>query len=363
MMYLTMDYRIPMDDQILSNKWDNSGTDEIGRLIVSGLKADRSGMFGGQLLRTIGFAIVVLGLLYMYLRNIIKPLVVAIAFIAISSIDLLVIDKEYLNADNFVSPDEMANTNFTPNSINQQILQDKDPDFRVFNMTGNPFTESRTSYFHKSVGGYHPAKLRIYQDLIEKYLSSRPDPAVMNMLNTKYIIVQDPKSGQPGLIPNPEAFGHCWLVKHVKVVNGPVEAIQAIGNTNLKDTAIVEKSFSQYVVQPQWDSTSSIKLSKFDNDAVEYEANCTGPQFAVFSEIYYPKGWNAYIDGKKTDYCNADYILRGMSLPPGKHTVKFIFEPASYKKGASMSYIASFFYPAVFPGRLIHGLERNQKTS
>ncbi len=161
------------------------------------------------------------------------------------------------------------------------------------------------------------------------------------MLNTKYIIVQDPQTNQPGVITNPDAFGPCWLVKHVQLVDDKVAAIKAIGQVNLKDTAIVEKSFSRIVTQPQWDSSASIKMTKFDNDEVEYEVNSNSPQFAVFSEVYYPLGWNAYLDGKKTEYCNVNYILRGMSVPAGKHTIRFVFEPASVKQGKSIMFMAS----------------------
>ena len=153
--------------------------------------------------------------------------------------------------------------------------------------------------------------------------------------------MQNQQSGQPALAPNPNAYGPCWLVNHVKVVNDRVESIQALGNTNLRDTAIVEKTFAQDIVQPQRDSASSIRLTKFDNDKIEYEANCNGPQFAVFSEIYYPKGWNAYLDGKKVDYVNANYILRGLSIPAGKHKIEFVFEPESVKSGNNIMFIAS----------------------
>ena len=133
----------------------------------------------------------------------------------------------------------------------------------------DPFSESKTSYYHKSVGGYHPAKLRIYQDIIEKYLGSgRPNPNVINMLNAKYVIAPDPQTGQGVLITNPDAFGPCWLVKHIQVTPSRVAALQAIGNTNLRDTAIVDESFSKNIVQPQWDSASSITMTKIDNDEI-----------------------------------------------------------------------------------------------
>ena len=351
-MYLMMDYSSPGDPYSAARLQSMGADEQVARAAIAGMKADRSAMFGGQLLRAFAFGLLLLGTLYCYLKNYIKPIIVAVVFIVVSTIELTMVSKHYLSDENYVPADDFTSTNFTPTAIDQQILKDKDPDFRVFNMAGDTYNESKTSYFHKSVGGYHPAKLRIYQDVIEKYLSERPSPAILNMLNAKYIVVNDPQSNQPGLIPNPDALGTCWLVKNVQVVKDRVTAIQALGNTNLKDTAIVDESFSKSIVQPQWDSTSTIKLTKFDNDVLEYEANCTRPQFAVFSEIYYPLGWNAYVDGKKTDYCNVNYILRGMSIPTGKHTVKFVFEPASVKSGTSIMFIASILILVIFLGGL-----------
>jgi hypothetical protein len=363
LIFFGMDYSAPIDQQVMSYKFDNSGSDEINRLIVSGLKADRKAMFSGQLLRSIGFIILVLALLYSFMKNWIKPSVVVIALLVVSSIDLFVIGKKYLSEDFYVSKDELESRNFLPSAIDQQILSDKDPNYRVFNLAGDTYNESRTSYFHKSVGGYHPAKLRIYQDVIEKYLSNRPSPGVLNMLNTKYFIVRDQQTNQESLLPNTDAFGPCWLVKNVKLVNDRVSAFNEIGTVNLKDTAVVENTFSKIVVQPQWDSASTLKMTKFDNDAIEYEANCNGPQFAVFSEIYYPIGWNAYLDGKKVDYCNVNYILRGMSIPAGKHSIKFVFEPASVKKGTSIMFLASIAVLLIFVGGLFMAWRQNRQMS
>ena len=312
-------------------------------------------------MRTVGFAILVLRVLFMYIRNLLKPLSVALIFLVISSVDLLVIGKEYLNEDNYVSKDEMASSNFTASAIDQEILKDKDPNFRVYHLSGDAYSETRTSFFHKSVGGYHPAKLRIYQDVIEKYLSSATKQSVLNMLNAKYIIVQDQQSGQPTLVPNPEAFGPCWLVKQVKWVDDRAASLLALDNTNLRDTAVVEKSLSKNLVQPQWDSTATIKMTKFDNDAIDYEVNGNGPQFAVFSEIYYPKGWNAYIDGKKTEYVNTNYILRGLSVPAGKHAIRFVFEPETYKKGVAISQVASWLILLFFLGGLFMAWRESRK--
>jgi hypothetical protein len=322
-------------------------------------------MFGGQLLRTLAFAILLIGLIWAYLKNILKPFAIAAILAAVTLVDLLVIDKKYLNEDNYQPKEEQQAENFTKTAIDEQILADKDLSYRVYNSGQDRFSSSdfRVSAFHKAIGGYHPAKLRLYQDIIERYLYSAPNPQVMNMLNTKYIIAQNPQNGQQTLIPNPEAYGNCWFVKNIKIVKDDVEEIQAIGTTNLKDTAIVQQSFATHITQPQWDSTSTIALTKFDNDTMVYTANCNTPQFAIFSEVYYPDGWNAYIDDKKVDYVKADYVLRGLPVPAGKHTIKFIFESTIYNKGVMTSYIGSYFVLLfVLGGLFMAWRETNKKN-
>ncbi len=362
-MYFMIDYTSPNDSALMANIAEQSKSDEIARAVIEGLKSDRSGMFGGQLLRALGFAVLILGIIYAYIRNWIKPVAATISLLVISTLELTVTSHEYLNEDYYISSDEYVNTNFAQTNVDQQILQDKDPNFRVFNLAGDRFSESRTSYYHKSIGGYHPAKLRIYQDLLEMYLYGNPNQAILNMLNTKYIIVQNPQNGQRVVMPNDEAYGPAWLVKNVTVVEDRVASIKAIGNINLKDTAIIERSAAANLVQPQWDSTASIKMTKYDNDAIEYEVNGNGPQFAVFSEIYYPVGWNAYIDDKKVDYYNTNYVLRGLSVPAGKHTVKFVFEPESVKSGTSIMYISSIAILVIFVGGLFMAWRQTRKTS
>lgn len=362
LLYIMQDYSSSIDNYILAQYADKNGNDDLARAIISGMKADRKDMFFGQLLRALGFAALVVGLLFLYMKNYIKPIVLTISLALVSTIELLAVDKDYFSEENFVSKDELATQSFTPSPIDQQILQDKDPNFRVFNMAGNPYNEATTSYFHKSIGGYHPAKLRIYQDIIDRYLSGQMNENVLNMLNTKYVIVNNPQNNQPQLMPNPNAYGSCWLVKAVKIVEDPVQEIQAIGSTNLKDTAVVQKEFSKAVIPPQWDSSASIQLTRFDNDAMEYTFKGSSPQFAVFSEVYYPYGWNAYIDGKKVDYCKTNYVLRGLSIPAGQHNVKFIFEPATYKQGVTVAYIASFIILIVFVGGLFMHWRTTRKT-
>lgn len=316
--------------------------DDIYRTAWSGIKADRKEMFGGQMLRAFGFGLFMLAVLFLYMRGAIKPIVVALALAIVTTIELLAIDSPYLNEDKYTTPEDIEATNFVPNQVESQILADKDPDFRVYNQSVNMLYDARTSAFFKSVGGYHPARLRIYQDLIDQYFMTRPvNPNILNMMNTKYLLEQD-RQGNMRATPNPDAYGACWLVKGIKMVKDPAEEIQVIGATNLKDTAVVQDMFKTAVTQPQWDSAATISIKSYDPDAVEYSFNASKPQFAVFSEVYYPYGWNAYIDGKKTEYAKVDYVLRGLSIPAGQHTIRFAFEPASYKKGVSIAYISSF---------------------
>ena len=358
LMWFGMDYSAPIDKVILGYKFDDSGNNDINRLIISGMKADRKAMFGGQLLRSIGFILLVLGLLYLYMRNTVKPIIVILVLLVATCADLLIVGKKYLDENHYVPKEEMESTNFQPTQQDLEILKDKDPDYRVFSLRGNPYTESRTSYFHKSIGGYHPAKLRIYQDIIDRYLSSPFNEQVLDMLNTKYVITRT-----DSVITRPTALGPCWLVKYVKITDDRVTSMKTLGSTSLKDTAIVEKSFGKMVVQPVWDSAAYIRLTSFDPDTIRYESNGNGPQFAVFSEIYYPVGWNAYIDGKKTDYCNVNYVLRGISLPAGKHEVKFLFEPPSVKKGKSIMFMASILVLLIFLGGLFLAWRQGRKIA
>lgn len=341
--YLIIDYSSLMDQTIAGSLKNAGADDDFIRKALNAIKEQRRSIFGMQLLRTVGFMALVLGVTWLYLKKIITPFIAALIFVVVSSIDLLVVDKAYLNAENYKPKDEMESHLTVKNAIDNQILADKEPQFRVFNASQDRFMapDYHVSTFHRSIGGYHPAKLRIYQDVIERYLYGGDARQVLNMLNVKYIIAPNPQNGQQVLIPNPEAYGPCWLVKHVQVVKDAATELQSIGITNLRDTALVQESYASGLVQPQFDSTASIQLTKYDNDEIEYSYSAGSPQFAVFSEIYYDMGWNAYVDGQKSTYMKTDYALRGMSLPAGKHTIRFVFEPATYKKGVTLSFIGS----------------------
>jgi len=352
LIYFFNDFSSPFDARIIqayTNPQD--GNSEVARMIVNGMKADRKAMFTGNLFRAFLFAALVIGLLFLYLKNLIKPLTAIVILIVVNSTDLLVIANKYLNNDNYMdSQEEIKSAYFTPSPADQQILQDKDPHYRVHNLSsGEVFSGSAaiTSYHHRNVGGYHPAKLRIYQDLIEAQLSKQqPNMDVLNMLDTRYIILPPEQRQQPAPVyKNDGALGAAWFIKNIRYVDGPVEEIQALDQFSPQDTVIIDVSLKNVAGNsPAWDSTASIRLTHYNNDTIRYSTNAASPQFAVFSEIYYPAGWNAYLDGQKAEYVKVNYLLRGMPVPAGKHEIEFRFEPASYKKGQNLVYAGNILF-------------------
>ena len=215
---------------------------------------------------------------------------------------------------------------------------------------GNAFNDAIPSYKHHNIGGYSPAKLGLYQDLIERQISSniqawganpmaRDSFPVLNMLNMKYVIVPDQNDRrQNTAIQNPFAMGNCWLVKEVKFVKNADEEMNALSSFDPAQVAFVDERFKTAVpFTPVYDSAAYIKLAANNTDEMKYEFNAAANQFAVFSEVYYPHGWKAYIDGKETPYCKTNYALRGLAIPAGKHTIDFVFDPESVKKGEQVA--------------------------
>lgn len=342
--YLMNDYRAPIDQDIIAAYSNSQGGNEIAHTVISGMIADRKDMFGSDLLRVLGFAVFIAALLFLRRKKIISSLVMVIILIIVNTGDLFITDKKYLGEDNYIDSDSYVEHNFKPTQADELILRDKDPHYRVYNLAPDRFQEARTSYYHRSVGGYHAAKLRLYQDLIETQLSKNPpNMAVLNMLDTKYFLIPDPQgSGAVNVQKNDSALGAAWFVKQIVPVNGPVEEIKALDNFNPVQTAFIDKNQNAATTQPTADSSAKITLVKYTNDEIEYSTDAKTDQFAVLSEIYYPAGWNAYIDGKKVPYYKVDYVLRGLPVPAGHHSVVFKFEPKSYSIGYTLATIAGF---------------------
>ncbi|MBM3433006.1 MAG: YfhO family protein [Bacteroidetes bacterium] len=355
---LFMDYGAPFDEQVMNFAIDPSGSKEINQLIVAGLKADREDKYMEQLLRFAGFSVLVAGSLFLFSKKWLKPIWIISLLALASTIDLFMVGKKYLDEEAYVESSTYESENFSASPIDQKIKADTDPHYRVFNLLGNPYNESRTSYFHRSIGGYHPAKLRIYQDLIDRYLSDSINNQVLDMLDTKYILQQNVDSA----ILRPTAMGPAWLVKNIQTTSDPVQALQSIGKMNLRESAIAEISDPKKLLAATTtdDSTARIGLTRFDNDTLTYAFESTQPQFAVFSEIYYPKGWNAYIDGKPAEHYKTNYVLRGLPVPAGKHEIQFIFEPESFTKGNQIGYASSALILLIVLGSLFMAWKSSQ---
>lgn len=325
-----------------------SQANETSKELMNALRQDRKSQMAGDLIRSILLILLAILLLGLFVKKKINAMVLSISLIALSIFDLVGVDKRYLDFDKFREPEEVSDI-FTPSPADVQILQDPDhANFRVFNESPNFTNESLTSYHHNSVGGYSPAKLGLYQDLIEHQLG-KGNMQVFDMLNTKYFLRQD-QTGKQSAQLNPGAFGTCWLVKGIKYVNTPNEEMLALDNTNLRDTAVVAKAFQKSIKQnPLFDSTAVLQLKQRQNDAISYSIKAATPQFAVFSEVYYSAGWNAYLDGNKTDYVKTNYVLRGMYVPAGNHTIDFKFEPVSFQTGRTITIWSTvLIYLAIF---------------
>lgn len=331
------------------------------REVVTEVKKDRKALLFSDILRSLLFVLVAAGLIGLYLKSKISATILLVGITVVVMIDLLGFGMKYLNAQSFGSKDDYEQKEFPLSGADEVIRQDKDPNFRVFNMAGgDPFQESRTSYYHKSIGGYHPAKLGIYDDLVAYQLSGSPNVAILNMLNTKYVIQQQGENVVA--TRNPGALGNAWFVKAVKFVNGPVEEMRAISTFNPKDTAIVDLTFQNLLVGiTPADSSSSIQMTAFDNDKISYQVNTTGKHAAIFSEIYY-KDWNAYIDGKPADIFKVNYVLRGLVVPPGTHTIEFKFEPALFFTGRAIANVASWLVLILLVGYIAYLLIKKEQN-
>ncbi|WP_251621053.1 YfhO family protein [Odoribacter lunatus] len=282
-------------------------------------------------------------LLWLYSKKQLKPNLFVGALIALCLIDLWSVDKRYLNASSFIPQQKAQNISsfFTKNSADVEILKDKDPNFRVFNTTGNAFNESNTSFYHKSIGGYHAAKLRRYQELIDHHLA-KGHANVFDMLNTKYFIVANNNHIQA--VSNPNALGNAWFVENIQWVDNADEEISALTNLSPATSAIIDKRFKPVLKDKQTtkDSISSILLTHYLPNELHYKATSTTGGLGIFSEIYYPHGWKATIDGKEVPIIRANYVLRGIYIPGGEHEIVMTFKPASIGITQIIAYCGMF---------------------
>jgi hypothetical protein len=314
---------------------------EYVKTFFDGLVQDRKSLMMGDIFRSFGFIAVAAVILFLLIRKTISPLIATVALTVFVLIDVMPIDNKYLNSENYQEKEE-NNLPFQKTQADEAILADKSY-FRVFNMGGDAFNENYTSYYYNSVGGYHPAKLKIYQDLIEKKLSSQqPNMHVFSMLNTKYFIQKDRNGQTENYQRNDSALGAAWFVQAIRYVKNATEEMTVLGTVDPKNIALVQEQYKASIpFSPQPDNAATIQLVKFDNDVVTYKSNSSTNQFAVFSEVYYKDGWKALVDGKELPFVKVNYVLRGMALPAGQHNIEFRFEPQGYYTGQTITDIFS----------------------
>lgn len=335
--------------------------------LLDNLTSLREQIFAADCWRT--FFIIVIGtlLLLFYKAGKLKTEYMVGCVCVLCLIDMWQVDKRYLNDSMFVpkserdAPIEMTETD-------RQILEDKSLDYRVLNFSSNTFNENETSYFHKSIGGYHAAKLRRYQEVIEAHISPEMNAAmkaiaeaagdmsavdgnklfpVINMLNTKYFIMPL-QGGANAPLPNPYAYGNAWFVDKVSYVNNANEELSALSTTDLRHTAVADKAFSDVLGQSKAnDSTATVRLEKYEPNKLEYSVSSKNGGVVVFSEIYYP-GWNATVDGVEVPVGRANYILRAISVKPGSHKVVLDFHPKSVSVTETIAYIATAILMLMF---------------
>ena len=328
--------------------------------ILANLGEMRAELVSSDALRS--FIIIGIGcsLLWLYASGKLRSSLTIAGITILCLADMWGVNKRYLNDAQFV-PHSIRTETFTKTNTDELILQDTSLDYRVLNFATSTFDDNNTSYWHKSVGGYHPAKLRRYQEMIEHHISPEMQAAykaiataggemdsvdankfrVLNMLNTKYFIFPAGQLRQTVPILNPHAYGNAWFVNKVQYVNNANEEIDALDSIIPTETAVVDARFKDVLkgtTESYKDSLSSIRLTSYAPNRLTYETNNAQDGIAVFSEIYYPDGWHVTIDGQPAELARADYILRTMYVPAGQHTIEMRFDPTSLHVTEGIAY-------------------------
>jgi hypothetical protein len=320
----------------------------------------RKKIFTEDAIRTAIFILLAAGLIWVYYKKLVDRKITIAVLLFFLVMDMYNVNKRYLNDRSFVSKSS-AKEPFQPDAADLQILQDSSLDYRVYNTMARPDQDSRTSYFHKSLGGYSGVKMKRYDELLNQIEGG--NMAVIDMLNTKYVIVGT-KEGQPQAQRNPGALGNAWFVNNYKLVPNADSEYTGLMRFNPAQTAIIDQQFTGYIANKHIvpDSNASIKLISYEPNDLVYTAQTHSEQLAVFSEIYYRDGWDAFVDGTPADYIRTNYILRAMFIPAGNHKVEFKFEPKQYATGEKISFASSLVLLLGCLALLIQQLRKPQES-
>ena len=322
-----------------ASPYDAYFIDQLGLQFVEAVRADRMSLLTIDAIRSLLLILITAGVLFLYLKQKLKISASIIILAVILLFDLVGVDKRYVNNADFVSSKQVEKP-FTPTLADLEIAKDTSH-FRVYDVTRAPFNSGRASYFHKALGGYHAAKLKRIQDIYDFYLE-KGDVGILNMLNVKYIITEG-KNGTPYAQRNPYANGPAWFIENVIFANDDNQEILLLDSLDTKKTAVIHKDFKSFIPTEaiKRDSAATIKLEKYKPNELVYKTKSSSPQVAIFSEIYYPKGWKVFLDEKPATFFRANYILRAMQIPAGEHTIEFKFEPEVVKTGSKISLVSA----------------------
>lgn len=349
--YVAFDYKGERDEAMAQQYG------EAGPTLIKALREDRKDALAGDSLRSLVFVLLAGGALWAYAKGKGNKTVITAALGLLVVADLLPVAKRYLGEQHFRDRDEFMAETFNPRPVDAQIMKDSDPYYRVLDLTTDPFNDSKPSYFHKAIGGYAGAKMQIYQDLVTHHIG-KLNSSVLNMLNTKYII-SGGQNNNPVAIPNPDALGNAWFVSDINWVASANDEMQALNAPSISNptldsnsthfnpntTAVMRDTYKKELDGYTFgkDSTAAIKLlpKGYTPRRMQFEANNTQNGLAVFSDIYYPIGWKATIDGKEVPIYRVNYVLRALKVPAGNHNITFEFSSEAYKKGNTIALIGS----------------------
>lgn len=327
---------------------DDAYAQAYGSEFINAIKEDRMSLFTADAIRSLVLVLISAALIWFFLKKKLSENALIIAFGILILFDLIGVDQRYVNNDDFTSAIQVQKP-FQMSAADREILKDTTY-YRVLDMTS---ASTRASYYHNSLNGYHAAKLRRYNELYDFHIQ-RNNLQVLNMLNTKYIIGQD-ENGQVVPYTNPDANGHAWFIKELKIVETADEEIKMLDSLETKNEAVILDDFLQnrelktsFVV----DSTATIELRSYKPNYLKYESSNTSDGLVVFSEVFYDRGWKAYIDGELTDHFPVNYVLRAMAVPKGNHTIEFKFEPQVVKTGSSIALASSVIMALLLIGGL-----------
>ncbi len=308
--------------------------------LIEAIVEDRTALLRSSSFRTAILILIAFGAIWLFIKEKISSLIMLALVGSVGAFDLFQIDRSYLGSERFVNARKVEATS-APRAVDEQILADTDPHYRVHDTTEDPFNSAIPAFHHKIIGGYHPAKLQRYDDLMQGHIG-QGNMAVFNMLNAKYFIMAA-QDGKPAVQRNPAAMGNAWFVSQIDIAENANQEFEKLNGFDPAVTAIVHKEFDTYLGSLTPSKNGTISLTEYTPNSISYRSSTSSDQLGVFSEIWYgpDKGWQAYLDGQPVDHIRANYVLKAMKIPSGEHEIKFEFKPSSYYTGETISLIAS----------------------